>query len=466
MKTRLIMAGLLLLFSGIVQADAPAKLSSILNEAWSGELDGAVEQMRDYLDEHPDDAGAWLHLSDFETWRGNYAGALDALAAYRELSGEDDAFLRRRARIMAWAGRRDEAMALVEPLLERHPDDPDLHFTRTLALRSTQPRQAMTSLARVEALAPEAADTTDLARSTRMPYRPRLGLGLDHFRDSDGIRISTLAAYGSFFHNYDTKFMAGVQRRRAEADAGTGLEPAGGDERIEDSYFWAGIGQRLSPNGWLEFRLGRDDVDDRETLDTYAVAGRWRAADATTVSLTYEKELVAISPRTISNMLDRKRTEARLNLRPALSHSLNLGAGYHDFGDGNRRRSADAAYRYAAVRSQNWNIDVGLAGGWFSFSYDFNAGYYAPESYRYLAATTGTYWKIDDDNGIGLNLALGGQEDETFDRARFYGDASIEGIFGIYRHWMLHVRAAYSDRRQQTGSFDASRFSVTLERRF
>ncbi|TVQ29506.1 MAG: hypothetical protein EA370_15015 [Wenzhouxiangella sp.] len=441
-------------------------LSLGLQKAWAGQLDQGADLVRQFLETHPERIDAMLHLVDFEIWRGNYAGALRVLDDYRELAGEDRAYLGKRARILAWLGRRDAAMEILDALLAEEPDNPDLHYSRTLALRDTRPEPALESLAVVEREVPGASDTIDLARSTRLPLRSRVFLELDAFRDSDSIRTRSATLGASHHFSPLTRVDGALQRRRWEADPGSGLEPEDGSDSIDNTRYRLGLGHRLGPDGSVELHLGQNDIERVDRSWFYGVGARWRVSDEFALGLAHDKDLFAISPRTVFNRLERRATRADLDWRPGLSHHVNLTASYQGISDDNSRRALAAAYRYDWIRSQNWNVDLSAAGGWVSFQDNPNTGYYAPSRYRFAGVGFLAYWKISDDDGIGLNYGIGLQKDETFGSAKVFHDVTVDAVFGIFRDWMLRLSAGYSDRQNQAGGFDARVGSIRLERRF
>lgn len=441
-------------------------LSLGLHSAWSGDLDRGASLVQQYLDAHPERVDAMLNLVDFEIWRGNYARALEVLDAYRERAGADRAYLGKRARILAWLGRRDAAMAILDPLLAAEPDDADLHYSRVLALRETRPQAARDSLAVVERHLPDAPETLDLGRSTRLPQRSRVFVEFDAFRDSDS--IETQAGLLGLSHHFglNTRLDASAQRRRWEADLGSGLEPEDGVATVDVTRYRLGLGQRLGEDFSLEAHLGRSEIERGDNLGFYGLSARWRASDQLSLSLTHDKDLFAASPRTAAKRLERRNTAAALMLRPGYAHHLDFSGSYQRLSDDNARRALSAAYRYDWRRTQDWNIDLTAAGGWISFRDDPNTGYYAPSRYRFAGVGFMAYWKISDDDGIGFNYSIGLQRDESFDRAEVFHDVSVDAVFGIFRDWMLRLSVGYSDRQNQAGGFDARVGSVRLERRF
>jgi hypothetical protein len=81
-------------------------------------------------------------------------------------------------------------------------------------------------------------------------------------------------------------------------------------------------------------------------------------------------------------------------------------------------------------------------------------------------ATVFGYWKISDNDGVGLVGSSGVQRDNNTDSFDFSGNAGVEGTFGIYRDWMLKIGGSFFDTRVSTGAFHAYVIQIALTRRF
>ena len=93
-------------------------------------------------------------------------------------------------------------------------------------------------------------------------------------------------------------------------------------------------------------------------------------------------------------------------------------------------------------------------------------GYYSPDGYRRIQVAARGYWRWTDDRGLALDLATGAQRDDEAGGWKSASDASAEAVFGIFSDLELRLRAAWSDRRQASGGFDARSIGVSLEYRF
>ena len=62
--------------------------------------------------------------------------------------------------------------------------------------------------------------------------------------------------------------------------------------------------------------------------------------------------------------------------------------------------------------------------------------------------------------------AVGVQRDETFDNWKRAADLDAELTLGIFSHWQLVARAAYSQRLNQLGRYEGTTFGLALRYRF
>lgn len=435
-------------------------------KSWQGELDAAVVDFQNYLAASPEDADALIAYARTESWRGDYAAAMGALERYLGQRGADDLYLQEKARVLAWAEKSEQALALVEPFAAASPEDYQINFTQTLALRKMRrPEEAIERLEVVERLEPERDETLDLGRSTRMPLRSRVSLAPGYYTDED-IDIAGLVVQGSWRPTPRSDFNLRWRESRYSADESSAYAPVGGGTDIDERNLSVGFSYLLSPAWLLGGRVGREDAEEGGQFTTYEGFLDWRPNADFSARFGAERELFGVSPRAVSLGIERDTLRVRAIWSPGLRDLFDVEWVLDDLSDGNRRRSLLAGWRHTTLRTQRYNLDLGATAWWMGYDEDLSNGYYDPERYELYLLTGNCYWKIDDDNGIAVALGLGIQRDESFDRFEFASDASIEGIFGIFQDWHLRVRLGYSDRQQMTGAFDAYSLGVVLEYRF
>src|SRR6476659_5524768 len=95
--------------------DVAADYQQALEAGWSGRYGEALTRIDAYLATHPGDRAARLDRARLLAWRGDYAAAYEALSHFPDSDAEAAAL---RARTLAWAGRRDAALALNTPLYQ------------------------------------------------------------------------------------------------------------------------------------------------------------------------------------------------------------------------------------------------------------------------------------------------------------------------------------------------------------
>jgi len=125
------------------------------------------------------------------------------------------------------------------------------------------------------------------------------------------------------------------------------------------------------------------------------------------------------------------------------------------------------APRREVLRTEHFNLDLGLRARWLSYSKDLNNGYYDPSLYQYYSASSVFYWKISENNGISLIADAGAQKDNLMRDFRFGSNFSAECTIGIYRDLMLKLRSTLTyNGRLQSGAFRGHTMDFVLTWRF
>lgn len=431
------------------------------------ELDNSARAYADYHRTGKADRQSLLESGRIEAWRGNHARAMEQLERYRDEFGEDRDYLQDRARLLAWADRPNQAMVLVDNLLASAPDDFQARFTQGIALRNgNRPAEALALADQLRREQPS-RDTEDLYLMAWTPVRHHLGATFRYYADDDNIEHWHSELFGAYFFSPATSLGVRLEYDHLTADAGSGLENIDGSESVEHQQGAFEIWHRFTP--WLaaDISLGGAQTEELEELPTGRLNISLRPADTIALRISGEYGYFLVSPRSVSADVRRTHYQAEATWRPDLRYTVVALAGYDDFSDDNSKWLAILAPRRAFVRSQYYNLDLGVRAWLFGFDRDLNNGYYDPEDFESYMATAFNYWKIGRDHGIGLIGAAGLLKDNTMADFEFGWDATLEGNFGIYRDWMLKTWVSIlNNQRQGSGAYDAWNSGLTLIRRF
>ena len=434
---------------------------------WSGQLDDAIPVYQAYLRDHPEDAATWINYIQVESWRGNYTAAEDALRTYRERFGETDDYHAARGRMLAWADWPDAAQAEIAPLLAARPDDYDLNYTQAIIARNAQRRdESLNYLGRVRTLRPGSRDTLELDRVTQTPLRPSATLQGYAYEDSDSIRIQHLALSGAVPLSTDARVLVGVSTEWNHADADSGFTTPNGDQSTVMSSVWLGGNYRVSQQLGMEARVGGLKMDDYGDKFIGTLRADIRPDDKLSLVAIASRMPFTPSPLAVANGIMADQLTLEAYWRPSLGSFVDAYVAFAELSDGNRRNMFGIAPRWAVLRTQDFNLDAGVAGRWMDYSQQSNHGYWDPDNYQRYAVTLLGQWKINDDDNIVLRLSPGGYKDSSMSDFKFGSDATLEGTIGLYRDFYAHAALNYSNVSQLTGNYDAWSATFSLSYRF
>ncbi|MGM0516741.1 MAG: tetratricopeptide repeat protein [Pseudomonadota bacterium] len=434
----------------------------------AGELDASVDLYKEYLDAHPDDAEALLEYATIETWRGAYADADEALDHYRDMHGENDDWAARKARLLAWAHRPGQARPLNDRLLEADPDNYEHLYTRMLILRDeARHSEAIAALEPLERLRPESEDTHDAVRSTHAFLRSNVGIELGYRDDADDISLRRLAVKGRWSLTPETYLYGRLEHRDIRAEAGGPFIGVEGDSSIDIEQGLVGARHRISPLIEVGGEVGTASIDGGGgDVGLYGLFADLRPLDNLRIDLSATRRIWDISPKSASLGLAMRDHRARIQWQPTLRHFVNAEVAHGRLNDGNRRDELFVNPYRAMLRTERFNLDLGVSAHWQDYDKDLDNGYYDPSNYRRFALTAVGYWKFSDDDGLNVSLSPGWHTDDSLSKYEFGTDVSVELINGIYRDWYSRLGASYSDRSQTTGRYDAYSINWELVRRF
>ena len=471
MSTRPSLAALAVAILAALPAIAPAQdavagYQQALEAGWSGRYGEALARIDAYLAAHPDDRAAQLDRARFLAWRGDYAAAYEALSKFPDSDVEAAGL---RARTLAWADRRDAALALNTPLYQTSPGSYDLAWTQALALRQGEwPQRALPALAAVQSLKPDATDTHALVDAVRVPLFSTVSAPLSIYSDSDDIEIRSAGLGANLWLSDRLHLLVDGTRREHSARAGGPFAPLGGGDSVDETRAGLGLRYAFSPDVAVEGWAGRSHLDDDTTATDDVTIGRLslsqHVSDAVSYVLTADRDRVDASPRALAVLRNGLSVDVRW--MPGLRDTWSGRASWQDFDDDNRRQSLLADYRHAMWRGDHVMFDLGGQAEWQHNSTNTGNGYYSPDRYVRVAPQASAYIGMTPNAGLYLSAALGVQRDETFDSWKRAGDVNAELTVGIFSPWQLVARAGYSQRLNQFGRYEGRTVGLELRYRF
>ncbi|MGE5320325.1 MAG: tetratricopeptide repeat protein, partial [Hyphomicrobiaceae bacterium] len=451
----------------IAPDDPGAHLGIARVQYWRSQLDASACAYRDYLARQPGVAAAWMEYIVVVTELGDYAHAMELLEDYRSRFGDNVAYRKQKARVLAWAERPTSSLALVDELAPTLPDDYELGYTRTIALHyAHRPREALASLADVALLRPGSKEVLDLTRFIYTPLRSNATFDLGYQTASDDITLRHAGLRGEYVINPETRLFGGSDRQTIHTKTGSIYAKPDGGTSIGYNHAWLGIQHRTSPRLSLDAQIGGGAAEG-DSHFIYEAGADMQPRDDLALRLSHRQDLFAVSPRAAKLGIERRANTLDATWTPDLRHTVDSHLAYDTFSDGNDRWEAELAPRRAILRTQRLNLDLGVSGRWFGFDHDPGNGYYAPSLYQRYALTAFTYWKISDDDGVSVAFSYGPYKDNTMGGFRSGGDIAAEGFFGLYRDWYLDVKAALSNYGGgTTAGYRSHLFELSLTRRF
>jgi tetratricopeptide (TPR) repeat protein len=446
--------------------DSRALLASARVSHWSGDLASSEKAYRAYIRRQVDAETACIELSGVVSEQGDFARAIDTLNECRDRFNDSFALRKQTARVLAQAQRPTRALALVAELAA-NAEDYELGYTEALALHHAhRTREALNQLAYVTALRPHSRETSDLARFIRTPQRSSVTFDTGYTTSSDDITLKSYGGDGQWVLTPETRLLGAVSRQRISARPGSAYARVDGGTSIDYDRVVLGIQHRLTPALSVDVRAGQGRTAESSRL-VYVLGADLQPSDELSLRLSRQQDLVMVSPRAASRGIERRANLLDVSWSPDFLNTVVARLAYDRFSDGNERWEVQMAPRRAILRTQRFNLDLGVTGIWFGFDRDPSNGYYAPSRYQRLAASAFAYWKLSDDDGVSVAVTLGPYKDNTMQSTKMGGDLSAAGYFGVYRDWLFKVRAAVSDYGGGAiGGYRARRLELSLVRRF
>jgi tetratricopeptide (TPR) repeat protein len=452
----------------IVPNDSGAMLGIARVNNWQGNTDRAIKGYKAYLEKHPKVQVAWVEYIRLETEIGHYAYALQLLEQYRGNFGETTEYVNLKARTYAWAARPASAMPLITQRLAEADDDYEMHYTRTIALNNDhRPAETIASLDKLIELHPDSKDTLDIQKYVKTPLRSHINLNGAYQSDSNDILQRQLGLEGVYVVSPQTRLSLGGEKFWIEAPLASGYENINGEKEAQYQSALLGAQHLVSPTLSVDLNVGMAHVQDGDNHGLYAAGVDIWPQDGLSLRLSRSKELFAVSPRALSLQISQWTNQLDISWSPDLNYTIDAMISRSTLSDNNERWEQQIAPRRAIVRNQHWNLDLGISGQWLGYKTDPGHGYYAPDRYERYALNAYAYRKFSEDNALSITASAGGYTDDNTDGFGFSGSLSLEAYIGLYRDWMLDVRAGlFENSGVDTGAYRINNIEFILTKRF
>jgi tetratricopeptide (TPR) repeat protein len=412
-----------------------------LGQLWRHDPKRSLPMFRRYTSIVPNDPWGHIALGDELAIQGNFSEAIREYDEARRLAPAERDVALGRARVLARAGRTDDAIAQFEKWTALHPDDAEalreLGDQRRRAGRISEAAAAYAMSAQRNG----AAETLRRLEVARATHAPAVELSASSAGDSDGNRVYRVAAAVSApiasrarltvsgggnrsLGFLDARYYdgtVGVTMRprssfRVEAAAGAvhtkgNTGSSSGDTAQSVSGNGRGTGLRTQPPPGT---IVQTDAPIAENLAIGFVRAVWKQpGSAALVDLRVSRALLDATPVLVINRVMREEIAARVDLPVTRSFRLRGGARagrYDAIGESNTRTlllgGAEASVTDAAAVAANFQQ--------IAFDHATTSGYFAPRLAQ--LAELATYAELESESGrlIVVDAGAGGQRFAEF----------------------------------------------------
>lgn len=436
---------------------------------WDNRLDDSATYYKQYIGRHAQQKEVWIEYIQLQTWLGRYADALESAEHYRENFGIDTSYLEAKAEALSWGDRPRDAFVILDPILKSNPNDYNANYTNTVALnKNLQPIEAVESLEKVEKNRPEAIkDNTFLRKFVTTDLRPSVTAGAQYYNDSYHVsdRIGTLN--GEYHLTPVSGLEAQVRMDALRATSGSGYQQDNGQENAYYRSAMIGYNHRISQNFAYHASIGGAKAETQNDI-TYKVDALWSPVNTFSLNMAYGHDFYVISPRSVGRGIKDNRAQVDAHWEPTMKTYIDVNGQYDWLSDDNRRWEINIAPKVLVARTQYWNLDVGPSARFYGYDNQYeDHGYYSPKLIQGYYASGYLYWKKSDNDGVSLVVSAGTVHDSYANVSKLGGGATLEGIFGIYKDWMLKASMSVDYNSRYTDqAYIGTNYSIFLTRRF
>ena len=438
-------------------------------DVWANQLGDAYKDFKRYLQIHNEDQAVWIEYIQVQIWIGKYAESMDTLSLYKQKFGDTEPYLKTKAEALSWGNRSREALSILNPKLQKSPDDYDAHYTRAVAYNNNfQPIEAISELKTVKTLRPDAIEENSfLEKYITTKFRPSITAGFEYSSDSYDVSDRTLSLEGEYFLSPLTSLSVKIQRDDLRATTLSGYAQDNGQENASYTSATVGINHRFSPNIELRATLGGATTENNNNI-VYSVGALWTPLNTLSVDLSQRHDYYIVSPRTLGRGIRDDHTQLKVVWEPNMKTNVNLTGTYDTLSDSNQRWSVELNPVWEISRTQYWNFDVGPDVQFYGYDKQYDDhGYYSPKLIQEYYLSGYINWKKSDNDGVNLVLSAGAVNDSYAGQTKPSCAATLEGVFGLYRDWLIKASTSidYTPRFYDQ-AYTGTNFSLFITRRF
>lgn len=367
--------------------------------SYQGRSAEAADILSDYVAQRPADKDALLALARIQSARGNSDAAVTLLDRYRAAGGDELTYHHELALLLAWNGRLRSALALANSGLAKDPSDFEFHVARAVALQNGyEYGAALTEIDRLAQLRPNAPEVGDLRHRVELQQRPYLEFDAGARWESDN--IDAQANEISYHQPINDAWwvFAGGGGDYLTALSGSAFTPIQGGTFMARGSGFVGAQTRLDFGTIASARVGATG-NGRVSAATWQVSIDSQLSDEFRVQLTNMRDFQIVSPRSLSLGITRIDTAAQLTYTPDLLWTVAAIGQNGEFSDGNQFWHGYFGPRRAILRTEDWNVNLGISGNWYGYSLQPAGsttvnGYYSPSFYQNYATNAYIYYKL------------------------------------------------------------------------
>lgn len=452
--------------------DSRFQLANVVS--WQGRTLEAIVLLKTYLDHRPKDAKALLLLGQFYQWTGDMDASRAAYERYKNVAGADREYSVALVSRLAASGDELAAASAASAALKKFPGDCDLYTGKAEAESALRLWGDMSdSLVHVSTACADKSAVAGLSRRLDAPLRDSVHAAFSYAIETTSVEIG--AAVIDVRHRLDsvTYVSAGAEGGWLRANPGSGLETSAGGRQIDLYGGWLGAERMLGGGFWLNGRLGVRTSSQGHDAALAKAGAEYRPVDGLWLNDVFSTDLYAVSPRAVSQGIRMTDDTLHASWRFSQRGTLYADGGYGSVSDGNFLWTGTVAPRWTIIGGANVGLDAGVSAKITSFNDPVagtTGGYYAPNRYRQFLVNVLASYALDPDDAVNASLNMGAVKDENQPRYGLGYDYSVEGVFGLYRDWLINPRADFIDDlgagAGAGANYHRQQYTLNLTRRF